>query len=1273
MTRNPEYVTAADLVAFAESQSRRAEELLPDLLRRLLDNTRGVGEVSVRNGGSIGMNGYDGHSVSIIGLSFVPAGRAVWELGTGSDPQGKAQDDYRNRTDNPLEIDPSTTTFVVVTMRKWDETKLQRWIKARNDEGIWRSVVAKDVDALHAWVESIPAVHVWLSEQMGRLPHDVQTVDFWWSRWSHATDPEIPQALILAGRQVQTDKLRDLLMSSPAIVGVFGPSRDEANAFIAASCSPVSAVENDKPWMDAIAPILFILTRQAWDGLVMQRSPMVLIPQFLLGEGVASAAVREGHYVIIPMSAIDNADRADIVLPKIARDQARDALVAGGWTFEQADLDAAHARRSLTSLRRGLSQSKKLQTPPWSERPACSSIAPLILAGSWQAVDSNALSAAADHVIIAEMAEVEYLKIEQDLFKWAETDDPPFLRSGEDWRLAGPIDAWTLLARSLTRANLDRWHCTFLQVLSELEPNFELPPSQRGFLYLGTRRRIWSGQLRLGLAQGAVLLGVAESKILSDGSTASDHAAKGIRELLFLANADRNGIFWMSLADVLPLLAEAAPEQFLDGVETGLSGPNPILRMMFMDSNQDQGFGVSSPHTNLLWALETLSWSPEYLLKSVQLLARLTALDPGGRLSNRPNASLFHILNPRNPGTAATQQQRHEVLTRLIANNPDIGYQVAISLLPRNFSISFPTYAPTFRDWKPDLQGITVAEYWQEIHELVDLILDTARDDQKRWLLLIPRLEDLRPSDELARCLTALDQLEITLLSPEFRLRAWNEITKICSRHRQFPNAKWAMGEESLKRFDASAARLEPTGAVERYARLFGWHPDLPGTDAENFVDYDAALAIARQNAGRAALDEGGFDAILKLAEASEVPGFVGSTLAELKIEDMTNRLLELLGGEGPCQQMAMGWAIKSSELNGTEWAESTYKLLVKAPALVRSSFLLVMSNRPRTWALVDVENAEVQADYWRRVGIGRVDGEHVEEFTNRLITQGRVWSAIDLISSRSHSGTEEPKPSAQLIIKVLNAVFAVQSLESPPPHSVEYGLGVLIDQLTLLGVEEETLFQFEWASFPILQHLREPEIIFARLAQDPILFVEVISLVYKGSTEEKRGGDEVARNKASMSWALLRKWRRLPGLNAEGILDSDGLKKWVAAARVALEKRDRVKVGDQCIGELLSGSPVGADGAWPHEAVRDIIEEACSEDIETGLRIGKLNSRGVTIRSPYDGGQQEAALAATYQGWANVVTTLSPRTARLLREMADGYRRDADREDLRAESLGDQ
>ena len=197
MTRNPELVDATDLDVYGEQRPREAQELLPHLVRRLLANTPSVTGVSVRTGSSIGMSGYDGQAHGGAGTSFVPAGPGVWELGTSGNPRKKAQDDYRNRTKNPMGIDPAATAFIVVSLRKWEESDRQDWLTRRNKDGIWRTVVALDADDLDGWLDEARAVRIWVSEQMGRRPRDVATLDLWWQHWAGATRPALPADLLL--------------------------------------------------------------------------------------------------------------------------------------------------------------------------------------------------------------------------------------------------------------------------------------------------------------------------------------------------------------------------------------------------------------------------------------------------------------------------------------------------------------------------------------------------------------------------------------------------------------------------------------------------------------------------------------------------------------------------------------------------------------------------------------------------------------------------------------------------------------------------------------------------------------------------------------------------------------------------------------------------------------------------------------------------------------------------------------------------------------------
>jgi len=74
------------------------------------------------------------------------------------------------------------------------------------------------------------------------------------------------------------------------------------------------------------------------------------------------------------------------------------------------------------------------------------------------------------------------------------------------------------------------------------------------------------------------------------------------------------------------------------------------------------------------------------------------------------------------------------------------------------------------------------------------------------------------------------------------------------------------------------------------------------------------------------------------------------------------------------------------------------------------------------------------------------------------------------------------------------------------------------------------------------------------------------------------------------------------------------------------------------------------------------------SRELENGIALGKLNSRGFTSRGIYEGGHQERQLAQQYREWSRLTRARWPRTARILRDLAESYELQARHEDLEAE-----
>jgi hypothetical protein len=88
----------------------------------------------------------------------------------------------------------------------------------------------------------------------------------------------------------------------------------------------------------------------------------------------------------------------------------------------------------------------------------------------------------------------------------------------------------------------------------------------------------------------------------------------------------------------------------------------------------------------------------------------------------------------------------------------------------------------------------------------------------------------------------------------------------------------------------------------------------------------------------------------------------------------------------------------------------------------------------------------------------------------------------------------------------------------------------------------------------------------------------------------------------------------------------------------------------------------------WPSRAVRALLESLQNDKIEEGLRTEIHNQRGVTTRGLTEGGVQERDLVSRYREEAARLSDEWPRSAAILRYIADDYDREARRNDEDAE-----
>jgi hypothetical protein len=325
------------------------------------------------------------------------------------------------------------------------------------------------------------------------------------------------------------------------------------------------------------------------------------------------------------------------------------------------------------------------------------------------------------------------------------------------------------------------------------------------------------------------------------------------------------------------------------------------------------------------------------------------------------------------------------------------------------------------------------------------------------------------------------------------------------------------------------------------------------------------------------------------------------------------------------------------------------------------------MNQPPQELQLVDTFDVETQEHYWRAVNlVGLSEPEMVASGAERLLHHDRPWSAVDVLAS---AGPDGGSPDRELIERVLLA--AAESDQVDAAVHAGWEVGQLLDVLEAAGVAADRLAGLEFIFFAMLDDVRAPRALHGAVAESAELFVTLVRHGYRRADDADE--DDVRPELAGHAWNVLRDLRRLPGTDDHGNVDGAGLLAWVQRARELLAEADRADIGDIAIGELLARSAPGQDGIWPAEAVRDAVEQTGSARIVKGLAMAHYNSRGTTIRDPYAGGEPERALAEQLRADATGLEARWPRTARMLRDLADDYERDADRLDGEAQRRSDE
>lgn len=1209
--------------------------------------------------------GWDGFIEASSGTPWIPSGASGWEFGVTANIKGKANKDLKKSVLAIESSERANITFVFVTPRRWPGKV--SWVAEMKSKKLWKDIRVYDASDLEQWMEQSLVAQTWFSNQTDRPSNGVRTLERCWSDWANVADPALHPSLFATANEAWNGRIKSFLMKNdvnPLIITA--DSVEEALAFLnQVLASPEFERYRDRVLVFDKAGVLPKLAQGTTDFIAVAHTREVECEL-----GPYSTSLRS--IVIYPRNATSVGPH--VVLEPLGFESFIKALEAMGKSRDEIAKLTNASGGSLTVLRRQLSSIPAIRTPAWAEDSSIASrLVPLVLVGSWDARNKE------DQALLSNLAGAPFEVLEKSFLDLLRLNESPVWSIGGYQGVISKIDTIFAIAGMVSKADLDRFLNVARTVLGEDDPALDLPEKDRWAAAIHGKLRKFSREVREGVSETLVLLAENGKRLFGKhlGFDGEFEAEKIVRDLLEPVTTRK----LESNRDELPFYAEAAPAAFLDIIERDLRAEKSEVIGLLRPANTD--FFCQCPRIGLLGALEVLAWNPITFSRVVNILGQLSEIEINDNWGNKPIISLGSIFCAWMPQTAANYEMRLKAVSMLLDKYPAVGWRVCLHQFSDYGSrIGNYSHKPKWRPYgygfgEPFKTGEPTQAF---VREMVKIALSRPSYTVEMLCDLVSTMHVLTSEDQACVWEIIDEWYNTDALDEEVaKIREKIRVTVLSCRERKKINEE---GKASLtEKAKAVYAELQPKDIVNKYEWLFRqiWVDESADELAGDVMDLrvrEQRIAELRIEALTDIMQERGIPGIIALSEKGNSQRQIGTYLVSgiLTDEQIEDLILQCLR---PAENYSGRYDIVAGALGSLDEdrRKSIYAgLRDKISEEEELRILLLSPYRTSTWKLVDQLSDEAQSRYWGEVEPKYIfdSPEENNESVRHLLEVERPRAAF----ASMHFNLEEIH--MPLLVQTLFAMTKKSQDKAGKNLLQDYDVRrafQLINSNSDLTLEEKAGLEFAYLEV-LARHFRrayQQQIpnLERYIEEHPELFVQAVVWACK----RKNLGEDPAEFRVTegreylvqRGYHLLEAIERIPGQDKATKEEKlEKLAEWVATVRRSCAELDRAEDADVFLGKLFSNAPVGEDGAWPNEAVRDVMEDLRSEAISKGAHMGLYNARGVHIRR--EGGDQERELADKYRVWADILQFTHPFvSSSLLMSMVNTYESEAEQQDTKA------
>lgn len=888
------------------------------------------------------------------------------------------------------------------------------------------------------------------------------------------------------------------------------------------------------------------------------------------------------------------------------------------------------------------------QIPEWAKK-ITPEITTALLLGKWTDCDG-------DKQTIETLSGVKYTEFIEKLTEFMNSETPFVIITnnfGENtaYSLADTELAWSFMYTKISEQIKSSFLSKAKEILSEMDPLFNEPFEKHFLASIKGEKSLYSKQLKNGIAKSLIFLATNGEQLLID---------KCIEAVLSTISSLGE---WGYISQYSTALCEASPEEFLKKLERSVNNAEFLQLFTYKSENS---FTDRHYYVNILWALECLFRNRMYIFRAAELLIKLSKKIDKCPINNSPIDTLSAFFCTWYNITSATADEKISFAETTFERYPHLWDLFYEKLNSRNHSIMTSRVTFIYR-MSDDLKEVTNHDLYKQNIAFLSMIRKHTCNDSVKWCKLLQLFSNL-PEDLLDDMLNQLSD-ELSSMPDNDKECIKTELRQLIHSHRYFSSSGWKMSEKALEKLESFCKNISFVNQMYEYLYLTLPKYDIPlydpypmGDDRklneekteivvkEAFADIkrlnlDISMLVENQKSNYST-DIGQMIAQYYSLNTFEEPVFI-KLLEVAPILTIAGYVQQLYNGDLDVIKLALRLCTKHN------CSKDLYARILAIATPNKSTIEFVLS-QPK----------DIQETYFcNRTFYGDESFDVLPTIIKKCIEFGAFNNLLRILDS-----TKDTLPAPKLLEFVEEFPMMlkknngnVTSIDSYLIEKILKHAKTLIDDdiekyEKISGVELWFYKSINWDKMLCTQHL---------FKTNPSYFAELLKIIFK--TDDGDGKTLTKKEQAMVSY-----WYDFymhatfcPG-EINGKIDKEILCKWVSHFKELLNLQKQTSLFKSEIGRLFAFSPVGEDGCYPHEHVRELIETYYDDELSSSYSIAEFNKRGVYT---FDAGEGEKRLAELSKENANKIRIKFPKTATLYDIISRNYFKQAKMERERAEN----